>query len=392
MCVYMGISYQEGNKINFFKMPCAILNISNIILYAHWSPEKYYVYFEPVGGKTPLAYKQVTYGEKYGELPVPEREGYTFENWYTQREYGLTVTADTAMKTADDHILYAGWTKNPDTTDNGHLLTKINGQKPSCAEEGYETYWTCSTCGKMFRDANGINEITKIAKIDAAGHNYKSSVIPPTCVEDGYTLYTCTVCGDSYTADIVSASGHTPEILPAVDADNTKTGLTEGSRCAVCGEILEAQKEIPKKPESGEQPEGEQKPEGVPKPEGQQQEEQEELQEPDDSQTQETDLKPGRILKLTAKSNGFQVKWKKQTKDISGYVLQYSTNKKFTGKSTKRIFVNKKKTSSKTISKLKPGEKYFVRICTYKTMKNSGKTEKIYSEWSKTKAVTIKNN
>ena len=39
---------------------------------------------------------------------------------------------------------------------------------------------------------------------------------------------------------------HTEEILDAVEPTYTSTGLTEGKKCSVCDEILEAQKEIPK--------------------------------------------------------------------------------------------------------------------------------------------------
>lgn len=38
---------------------------------------------------------------------------------------------------------------------------------------------------------------------------------------------------------------HSPEEIPAVAASCTQTGLTAGSKCSVCGEILTAQQEIP---------------------------------------------------------------------------------------------------------------------------------------------------
>lgn len=220
---------------------------SNVILYAHWSPKKCYVYFDPTDGEAPLEYKQVTYGEKYGELPIPTREGYTFTNWKTQREYGIAITSNTLIKEESDHMLYAAWKRNPDTTENGHLLNKTNAQPSSCTQDGYEAYWTCSTCGKMFQDSEALYEITKPLKIEAAAHNYKERTIPPTCLEDGYTVYTCTVCGDKYKGDYVNALGHTAEIIPAVDATCIKNGLTEGKKCTACGEILMPQKHVEKK-------------------------------------------------------------------------------------------------------------------------------------------------
>ncbi|MBE6951053.1 MAG: hypothetical protein E7451_06915, partial [Ruminococcaceae bacterium] len=74
-------------------------------------------------------------------------------------------------------------------------------------------------------------------------HQYEAVVTAPTCTEGGYTTYTCS-CGDSYVADETPALGHTEEVIPGKDATCTEPGLTEGKKCAVCGEILVAQEEI----------------------------------------------------------------------------------------------------------------------------------------------------
>ena len=42
------------------------------------------------------------------------------------------------------------------------------------------------------------------------------------------------------------------------------------------------------------------------------------------------------------------------------------------------------------VTKLKSKKKYYIRIRTYKTVKVNGKSKKIYSGWSKVKAVTTK--
>ena len=43
----------------------------------------------------------------------------------------------------------------------------------------------------------------------------------------------------------MNATGHTEEILPAVTPTCTETGLTEGTKCSVCGDVLTEQKELP---------------------------------------------------------------------------------------------------------------------------------------------------
>ena len=84
------------------------------------------------------------------------------------------------------------------------------------------------------------------------------------------------------------------------------------------------------------------------------------------------------ITSLSAKDNGFTVKWKKKTK-ITGYQIQYSTSSKFSMKNTKTVKIKKAKTVSKKITKLKVAKKYYVRIRTYKGKK--------YSKWSKVKSI-----
>ena len=42
----------------------------------------YTVTFDPNGGTTPVASKQVAVGNTYGDLPTPTREGYTFKGWH----------------------------------------------------------------------------------------------------------------------------------------------------------------------------------------------------------------------------------------------------------------------------------------------------------------------
>ena len=43
---------------------------------------------------------------------------------------------------------------------------------------------------------------------DLGSHDYQIVVTEPTCTEQGYTIYTCKVCGDSYKSNIVDPKGH----------------------------------------------------------------------------------------------------------------------------------------------------------------------------------------
>ena len=92
--------------------------------------------------------------------------------------------------------------------------------------------------------------------------------------------------------------------------------------------------------------------------------------------------KPATLKKLKAVSGKKLTASWKTVKNIGGYQLQYSTSSKFKTYKTKKV---KAGTLTKTISELKKGITYYVRIRTYK--KVSGKT--YYSTWSKVKKVKI---
>jgi hypothetical protein len=96
------------------------------------------------------------------------------------------------------------------------------------------------------------------------------------------------------------------------------------------------------------------------------------------------------LSKVTKGKASFTARWKKQktkmsSSRITGYQLQYATNKKFTtGKES--VTIKKYSTTSKKIQQLKKNKKYYVRIRTYKNVDN----KKYYSEWSKIKTVRTK--
>ncbi len=61
------------------------------------------------GGSIDPAYVERVPGDKVGALPSPVYEGYEFNGWYTAKDGGEAVTADTVVTSADPFTLYAGW-------------------------------------------------------------------------------------------------------------------------------------------------------------------------------------------------------------------------------------------------------------------------------------------
>ncbi|MBR4513789.1 MAG: GBS Bsp-like repeat-containing protein [Lachnospiraceae bacterium] len=94
------------------------------------------------------------------------------------------------------------------------------------------------------KDSSANSVEIRYKEKEAHKHSYTSKVTKEaTCTEEGVKTFTCT-CGDSYT-EAIQAKGHTVVVDKAVAATTEKTGLTEGSHCSVCGEVIKKQEVIP---------------------------------------------------------------------------------------------------------------------------------------------------
>ena len=78
-----------------------------------------------------------------------------------------------------------------------HDLVQHEAKVPTCTEKGWNAYETCSRCN-----------YTTYAELPALNHDYQAVTVEPTCETDGYTVFTCSRCKDSYTADPTDKLGH----------------------------------------------------------------------------------------------------------------------------------------------------------------------------------------
>ena len=78
-----------------------------------------------------------------------------------------------------------------------HDLVQHAAKAPTCTEIGWDAYKTCSRC-----------DYTTYAELPILGHDYQAVTVDPTCEADGYTIFTCSRCKDSYTADPTDQLGH----------------------------------------------------------------------------------------------------------------------------------------------------------------------------------------
>ena len=78
-----------------------------------------------------------------------------------------------------------------------HDLKQHAAKAPTCTEIGWNAYETCSRC-----------DHTTYAELPVLNHDYQAVTVEPTCETDGYTVFTCSRCKDSYTADPTDKLGH----------------------------------------------------------------------------------------------------------------------------------------------------------------------------------------
>ncbi len=90
--VYGGLSSTDG---------------ATVVLYAVWEGKRTYaVTFNDNGGQCDEKVRYVTEGDEIGTLPVPTRDRYLFQGWYTARTGGVKVTPETKVTRAVTYYAY----------------------------------------------------------------------------------------------------------------------------------------------------------------------------------------------------------------------------------------------------------------------------------------------
>lgn len=112
---------------------------------------------------------------------------YTMSKWYpnlkpgTKYYYKMYIVRDGGIEYCSDIYSF--------TTTGSHTHTWNTGtvtEKPTCTKTGTKTY-ECLICGT-----------TKTETVSMIPHDYVTTIVPPTENSQGYTLHTCSVCGDNY--------------------------------------------------------------------------------------------------------------------------------------------------------------------------------------------------
>lgn len=143
-------------------------------LYARWSEAKYNITLDPNGGNLANATKEVTYNSPYGTLPTPNRAGYDFDGWFTEKDGGTKIEASTVVTAAEPHTLYAHWTAHEHCICGGSIST---GDHTGHTPVSYQNW-------------NGKDAISYTNKT-AYVYLSQNVTFNSNLVVDGATLYLC---------------------------------------------------------------------------------------------------------------------------------------------------------------------------------------------------------
>jgi uncharacterized repeat protein (TIGR02543 family) len=109
---YRFVQWSDGSTEN----PRTDTNVTEYIsVTAEFAANEYTVSFDAQEGTVDPKTKSVTYDSSYGDLPTPEKTGYTFVGWFTDKTEGIKVEADTIVTETSNHTLYARWSPRDDT-------------------------------------------------------------------------------------------------------------------------------------------------------------------------------------------------------------------------------------------------------------------------------------
>jgi hypothetical protein len=115
-------------------------------------------------------------------LDVEEPTGHLFGEWYVFLE---PTCEENGEKRCD--CLNCGEYSSCILYALGHNLIRHPAKTPTCIEIGWNFYETCSAC-----------DYSTYEELPTTDHAYVHTVVPPTTLAEGYTLHTCSGCGDSY--------------------------------------------------------------------------------------------------------------------------------------------------------------------------------------------------
>lgn len=126
-----------------------------------------------------------------------------------------------------------------------HSLSSVEKKDATCTEAGYESYYKCSDCDKIFSDSKGETEISAPTAIPAAHKVTAVAQKDSTCTAEGTAAhYKCSECdtlfSDSEGKNVITSAGklekkaHTIEEVSKKRPSCTEAGYEAHYKCTDC--------------------------------------------------------------------------------------------------------------------------------------------------------------
>ena len=132
------IVWRGGEKVTGESLGLrSIVDGSNVVLYAKWTPNSYTVTLDPCDGSVDPESVDVTYDAAWPALPTPTREGYYFDGWYNDDSYNTATPTNSTVAITGDATIYAKWTRRLTATfidpvdSNTQLVYVAYGSTPT---------------------------------------------------------------------------------------------------------------------------------------------------------------------------------------------------------------------------------------------------------------------
>ena len=107
---------------------------------------------------------------------------------------------------------------------HNHVYVVTSSGSASCESDGYTTY-TCTICGSNYTD-----------RISATGHDYGKEIVEnATCTAQGHIYKKCSTCGKTTETGTIAATGHSYGSWSTVKAATCTEAGEETRKCTSCG-------------------------------------------------------------------------------------------------------------------------------------------------------------
>ena len=308
-------------------------------------------------------------------------------DFHEQEDTAIEPTCTQDGKTADKKCSRCNETEVGEPIPASHDLITHSAKESTCAEHGNIEYLKCRVCEKLFARETPDSSLTEISIEDTIlplkQHSWNSTYTvdkKATYSTAGSKSYHCSTCNAANPDSAVAIPKLTAKLAttsytydgkvkaPAVTVKSGTKTLTKNNNYTVTyasGRKSVGTYKVTVKMKSNDY---------------------------SGSKTLSFKINPKGTTLLTpvAASKAITVKWRRQAAKmaksvITGYKIQLATDSAFT-KNKKQVTVKGYSNVSKKVTRLLGGKKYYIRICTYKTV-----GDKTYcSPWSAKKYITTK--